>query len=72
MNYDEFGSCIDNLKISLFERGVTHSDPTLEESLLRRYDGILVLKDGRVNECGSFDELMRQNGYFHALFTVAQ
>lgn len=48
---------------------VTH---TLEESLLRRYDGILVLKDGRVNECGSFDELMRQNGYFHALFTVAQ
>ena len=72
VNYDEFGSCIDNLKISLFERGVTHSDPTLEESLLRRYDGILVLKDGRVNKCGSFDELMRQNGYFHALFTVAQ
>lgn len=31
VNYDEFGSCIDNLKISLFERGVTHSDPTLEE-----------------------------------------
>ena len=23
--------CIDNLKISLFERGITHSDPTLEE-----------------------------------------
>ena len=48
---------------------VTH---TLEESLLRRYDGILVLKDGRVNEFGSFDELMQRNGYFHALFTVAQ
>lgn len=31
VNYDEFGSCIDNLKISLFKRGVTHSDPTLEE-----------------------------------------
>lgn len=31
VNYDEFGSCIDNLKISLFERGVTHSDSTLEE-----------------------------------------
>lgn len=41
-------------------------------TLLCRYDGILVIKDGRVNECGSFDELMRQNGYFHALFTVAQ
>ena len=48
---------------------VTH---TLEESLLRRYDGILVLKDSRVNEFGSFDELMQRNGYFHALFTVAQ
>lgn len=48
---------------------VTHS---LEESLLRRYDGILVLKDGRVAESGTFDELMASGGYFHALFTVAQ
>lgn len=31
VNYDEFGSCIDNLKISLFERGVKHSDSALEE-----------------------------------------
>ena len=48
---------------------VTHS---LEESLLRRYDGILVLKDGRVAESGTFDDLMAKNGYFHALYTVAQ
>lgn len=48
---------------------VTHS---LEESLLKRYDGILVLKDGRVNECGTFDELMAAHGYFYALYTVAQ
>ena len=48
---------------------VTH---TLEESLLRRYDGILVLKDGRIAEAGSFDELMEKKGYFFALFTVAQ
>lgn len=48
---------------------VTH---TLEESLLRRYDGILVLKDGRIDEAGSFDELMEKKGYFFALFTVAQ
>ncbi len=44
----------------------------LEESLLRRYDGILVLKDGRVAESGTFDGLMAKNGYFHALYTVAQ
>ena len=48
---------------------VTHS---LEEKLLRRYDGILVLRDGRAEEFGTFDELMAENGYFHALYTVAQ
>ncbi len=48
---------------------VTH---TLEENLLRRYDGILVLKDGRIEETGCFDELMQKKGYFYALFTVAQ
>lgn len=48
---------------------VTHS---LEEGLLKRYDGILVLKDGRVEEFGSFDELMASKGYFHALYTVSQ
>ena len=48
---------------------VTHS---LEEGLLKRYDGILVLKEGRVEEFGTFDELMDANGYFHALYTVSQ
>lgn len=48
---------------------VTH---TLEESLLRRYDGIIVLKDGHIEESGSFYKLMSNRGYFHALFTVAQ
>ena len=48
---------------------VTH---TLEQAALRRYDGILVLKDGRITESGSFDELMEQKGYFYALYTVSQ
>lgn len=48
---------------------VTHS---LEESLLKRYDGILVLRDGRIAETGTFDELMAARGYFYALYTVAQ
>lgn len=48
---------------------VTHS---LEESLLRRYDGILVLRGGRIEETGTFDELMARRGYFHALYSVAQ
>lgn len=48
---------------------VTHG---LEEALLRSYDGIIVLKDGRIVEQGRFDELMAQKGYFYALFTVSQ
>ncbi len=48
---------------------VTHS---LSESLLKRYDGILVLKGGSVAECGSFDDLMNRKGLFYSLYTLAQ
>ena len=48
---------------------VTHS---LVESLLKQYDGIMVLKDGHIVESGMFDDLMDKKGYFYALYTVAQ
>lgn len=48
---------------------VTHA---LDETLLKRYDSILVLKDGRLVESGSFEELMANKGYFYALYTVSQ
>lgn len=48
---------------------VTH---TLEESLLRRYDKIFVLRGGRIEEAGNFADLMANKGFFYALFTVAQ
>lgn len=47
---------------------ITHS---LDEILLRRYDEILVLKDGRIEEKGKFEDLMAKKGYFYALYTVA-
>lgn len=47
---------------------VTHR---LEEGLLRRYDSILVLKNGAVTEQGSFEELMERRELFYSLFTVA-
>ena len=47
---------------------VTHS---LDESLLSRYDEILVIKDGTIKEKGSFRTLMEKDGYFKALYTVA-
>ena len=48
---------------------VTHN---LEASALRRFDRILVMKDGRIEETGTFDERMAGKGYFYALFTVSQ
>lgn len=48
---------------------VTHA---LEAELLRQYDRILTLKDGRLIEAGDFDALMAQKGYFYSLYTVSQ
>ena len=48
---------------------VTHS---LDETLLKRYDCVLTLKNGNIAESGSFDELMEKKGYFYSLFTVSQ
>lgn len=47
---------------------VTHR---LDAGLLRGFDGIMVLKNGKVCESGTFDELMAEpDGYFHALYTI--
>lgn len=48
---------------------VTHS---LDASLLKRYDRILAMKNGRIVEAGTFDDLMTQKGYFYSLYTVTQ
>lgn len=48
---------------------VTHR---LDASLLSRFDKVFVLRDGRIAEAGSFDELMENKGYFYALYTIGQ
>ncbi len=48
---------------------VTHS---LEEMQLKKFDEILVMKDGRLVEKGTFDELMAHDDYFKALYTLEQ
>ena len=47
---------------------VTHR---LEERLMRRYDEIVVLKNGAVSERGTYEELMAKRGYFYALYTLS-
>lgn len=48
---------------------VTHS---LDEGLLKQYDGILALKNGSIVESGTFEELIAERGYFYSLFTILQ
>jgi len=47
---------------------VTHQ---LEEALLSRYDEIIVMKNGKIEEAGTFAELIEQKGYFYSLYNVA-
>lgn len=48
---------------------VTH---LLDGILLKKYDCILAIKNGRIEEFGSFDELIERKGYFYSLYTVSQ
>lgn len=47
---------------------VTHQ---LEEAVLKRYDEIIVMKNGAVVEMGSFEELLKNKEYFYSLYNVA-
>ena len=47
---------------------ITHK---LEEKILKRFDEIIVLKNGRIYENGTFEELMNKNGLFRSLYELA-
>ena len=48
---------------------VTHK---LSEQLLKEYDKIIVLKDGLIEEMGTFHNLINNKGYFYNLFTLEE
>lgn len=48
---------------------VTH---LLDGMLLKKYDCVLAIKNGRIEESGSFDDLIERKGYFYSLYTVSQ
>lgn len=48
---------------------VTHK---LDENVLKRYDRIIALHNGKVEECGTFEKLLEKKGYFYSLYTVSQ
>ena len=47
---------------------VTHQ---LEDVVLKRYDEIIVMKNGNIEERGSFEELLENKKYFYSLYNVA-
>lgn len=44
---------------------VTHR---LEKTMLERYDAIIVMNKGRIEECGRFEELLDNKGLFYSLY----
>ena len=38
---------------------------------MAQYDEIIVMRSGKIQERGSFDQLMDQKGFFYSLFTLA-
>lgn len=48
---------------------VTHK---LDEKVLTRFDGIVVMKNGRIVEQGSFEELLEKKQYFYSLYMVSR
>lgn len=44
----------------------------LYANILSEYDCIIAMKDGVVEECGTFAELMEKKGYFYSLYQIAQ
>lgn len=76
---DEATSSLDNetaynIETSLIEEKdltcvvVTHK---LNKEILERYDKIVVLNNGTINEVGTFEELMNKKEYFYSLYNVA-
>ena len=77
---DEILSSLDNEIAFSIEKGllelenitlisVTHR---LIKENLKQYDKILVLKDGKIEEKGNFEELMNFDSYFKKLYTIEE
>lgn len=65
------GTEIEGTLLRQKDKIIIHITHRLIREMLEQYDEILVLRDGRIEEKGTFRELMGRKGYFYALYTVS-
>ena len=76
---DEITSALDNKTAVQVEQNllsqqnmmimmVTHK---LNEKIMQQYDEILLMQDGSLQECGTFEQLMEQRKAFYELYQTA-
>ena len=76
---DEATSSLDNKTAQAVGKAILNiPDTTLisithryNREILEEYDCIIALKDGKIEETGSFEELMDNKDYFYSLFTLS-
>lgn len=66
------GTEIENTLLKEKDKLIIHITHKLICEMLEQYDEILVLKNGRIEEKGTFQELMERKEYFYALYTVSK
>lgn len=77
---DEVTSALDNQTSDQIFNEVNNLDGvtkifvihTLKKSFLETLDKIIVINKGQIVESGSFDELMKRNGFFTSLYNIGQ
>ncbi|WP_427340352.1 ABC transporter ATP-binding protein [Caloranaerobacter sp. DY30410] len=63
---------IENILVSLDDVMVISVTHKLYESILKRYDEIIVMHKGSIYERGSFDELMKRKTLFYSLYNTVR
>lgn len=66
------GTEIESTLLKETDKLMIHITHKLIPEMLEQYDEILVMKNGRIEEKGTFQELMERREYFYSLYTVSK
>ena len=71
---DEATAALDTATARYVEEAILYLDYVthkLHADILKQYDEILVMKDGRIEEAGTFEELYTRKGCFYSLYRLS-